>query len=82
MSVSKKTSKKIRNYETEEDVERPTHKKIYISSEERKQIIEQLRLAPKKDVNFQKIIAELMLTLKRYIFLQERQKIIDKLRQV
>ena len=52
MSVSKKTSKKIRNYETEEDVERPTHKKIYISSEERKQIIEQLRLAPKKDVNF------------------------------
>ena len=52
MSVSKKTSKKIRNYETKEDVERPTHKKRYISSEERKQIIEQLRLAPKKDKNF------------------------------
>ena len=52
ISVSKKTSKKIRNDETEEDVERPTRKKRYKCPEERKQTIEQLRLAPKKDAYF------------------------------
>ena len=35
------------NDETEEDVEIATRKKRYISLEERKQIIEELRLAPK-----------------------------------
>ena len=39
-SVSKKFSKALQNNETEEDVERATHKKRYISPEERKQIIE------------------------------------------
>ena len=50
-SVSKKKStKKLPNDETKEDVEIATPKKRYISSEERKQIIEELRLIPKKDV--------------------------------
>ena len=48
-SVSKKFSKALQNNETEEDVERATHKKRYISPEERKQIIEELRLVPKND---------------------------------
>ena len=45
--MSKKYAKELPNNETEEDVERPTHKKRYISPEERKQIIEELRLVPK-----------------------------------
>ena len=49
-SVSKKYAKELPNNETEEDVERPTHKKRYISPEEGKQIIEELRLVPKKGV--------------------------------
>ena len=44
--------KKLSNNETEEDVERATPKKRYISPEERKQIIDELRLVPKKDVYF------------------------------
>ena len=51
-SVSKKFSKALQNNETEEDVERATPKKRYISPEERQQIIDELRLASKKDVNF------------------------------
>ena len=51
-SVSKKSAKYLQNNETEEDVERATHKKKYISPEERQQIIDELRLVPKKDVNF------------------------------
>ena len=53
-SVSKKKSTKElhNNDETEEDVEITTHKKRYISPEERQQIIEELRLVPKKDVYF------------------------------
>ena len=47
-SVSKKPSKELHNNETE-DVEIATHKKRYISPEERKQIIEELRLVPKND---------------------------------
>ena len=35
-----------------EDVELTTYKKRYISPEERKQIIDELRLVPKKDVYF------------------------------
>ena len=48
-SVSKKKpTKEIPNDETkEEDVEIATSKKRYISPEERKQIIEELRLVPK-----------------------------------
>ena len=53
-SVSKKKSttelhlKELHNNdETEKDVEIATPKKRYISPEERKQIIEELRLAPK-----------------------------------
>ena len=48
-SVSKKKSTKELhiNDETEEDVDIATPKKRYISPEERKQIIEELRLVPK-----------------------------------
>ena len=65
-SVSKKKSTKElhNNDETKEDVEIATHKKKYISPEERQQIIDELRLVPKKDVYFLEIIDELMLTLK------------------
>ena len=53
-SVSKKKSaKELPNDETEEeDVEIATPKKRYISPEERQQIIDELRLVPKKDVYF------------------------------
>ena len=43
-SVSKKSNKKLPKDETEEDVEITTHKKRYISPEERQQIIDELRL--------------------------------------
>ena len=46
----KKSAKALQNNETEEDVEIATPKKRYISPEERKQIIEELRLVPKKYV--------------------------------
>ena len=52
-SVSKKKStKELPNEETEEDVEIATHKKRYISPEERQQIISELTLVPKKDAYF------------------------------
>ena len=51
-SISKKSTKELPNDETEVDVERATPKKRYISPEERKQSIEELRLVPKKDVYF------------------------------
>ena len=53
-SVSKKKSaEELPNDETEEeDVERTTYKKRYISPEEIKQIINKLRLVPKKGVYF------------------------------
>ena len=44
-SVSKKSSKKLPTID--EDVELPTHKKKYISPEERQQIIDELGLVPK-----------------------------------
>ena len=47
----KKSAKELHK-ETEEDVERATPKKRYISPEERHQIIDELRLVPKRDVNF------------------------------
>ena len=51
-SVSKKSTKELPNDETEVDVERATPKKRYISPEERQQIIDELRLVPKKDAYF------------------------------
>ena len=49
--VSKKSTKDLQKNETEEeDVKRATHKKRYISPEERQQIIDELRLVPKKYV--------------------------------
>ena len=53
-SVSKKKSKKEldNNDDETEDVEIVTPKKRYISPEEVKQIIEELRLVPKKDIYF------------------------------
>ena len=50
ISVSKKPAKELANDETEEDLERATIKKRYTSPEERQQIIDELRLAPKKYV--------------------------------
>ena len=53
LSVSKKPAKESPNDETEkEDAETTTHKKRYISPEERQQIIDELRLGPKKDAYF------------------------------
>ena len=51
-SVSKKPAKELHNNnnEAKEDVEITTPKKRYISPEERQQIIEELRLLPKKYV--------------------------------
>ena len=49
-NVSKKSAKELPNDETEEDFERTTHKKRYISPEERRQIIDELRLVPKNYV--------------------------------
>ena len=49
ISVSeKKFTKKLHNNDEteEEDVERPIHKKRYISPEERQQVINELRLVP------------------------------------
>ena len=44
-SISKKPVKELpNNDETEEDIEMTTHKKRYISPEERQQIIDELRL--------------------------------------
>ena len=51
--VSKKRStKELPNDVTEVDAERATPKKRYIYSEERQQIIEELRFVPKEDVYF------------------------------
>ena len=49
-SVSKKFTKELPNDETEVDAERATPRKRYISPEERQQIIDELRLVPKKYV--------------------------------
>ena len=49
----KKPAKELLNDGTkEEDAEITTHRKRYISPEERQKIIEELRLVPKKDVYF------------------------------
>ena len=52
-SVSKKKStKELPNDKTEEDTEITTHKKRYISPEERQKLIDELRLVPKKYAYF------------------------------
>ena len=53
-SVSKKKSTKELhdNDKTEEDTEITTHKERCISPEERQQIVDELRLVPKKDEYF------------------------------
>ena len=51
-SVSKKSTKELPNDEAEVDFERASPKKKYISPEERQQIIDELRLVPKKDAYF------------------------------
>ena len=51
------TSKKPNNNDNNnEDVELTTHKKRYISLEERQQIINELRLIPKRVVHFKKLL--------------------------
>ena len=62
-SVSKKKSTKElhNNDETEEDAEITTHKKRYISPEERQQIIDELRLLPKKYV-------QIRVNIKKYTY--------------
>ena len=51
-SVSKNYDSNNNNNNNNEDVELTTHKKRYISPEERQQIINELRLVPKKDEYF------------------------------
>ena len=61
-SVSKKKpaielhSKELPNSNNNEDVEITSHKKRYISSKERQQIIDELRLVPEKDAYFYKLL--------------------------
>ena len=51
--LKKKSTKELHNNdETEEDAKITTHKERYISPEERQQIIDELRLVPKKDAYF------------------------------
>ena len=50
-SISKKPSNNNNN-NNDDDVELTTHKKRYISPKERQQIINELRLIPKKDEYF------------------------------
>ena len=45
--IKKYTKELHNNDETEEDVEITSHKKRYVSPEERQQIIDELRLVPK-----------------------------------
>ena len=55
-SVSKKPSNNIINDNDDDGVELTTHKKRYISPEERQQIINELRLIPKKYEYFLKLL--------------------------
>ena len=50
----KKSTKEVPNDKIEEDTEITTHKERYISPEEKQQIIDELRLVPKKDAYFLK----------------------------
>ena len=46
--LKKKSAKELPNDETEEDAQKVTHKKRYIYPEEMQQIIDELRLVPKR----------------------------------
>ena len=52
----KKPAKELPSDETKQDVEITNHNKKYISPNERQQIIDELRLVPKKDVYFKKLL--------------------------
>ena len=77
-SVLKKPNNNNNN--NNEDAEITAHKKRNISPEERQQIINKLRLIPKKRCVFLKIIDELMVILKKIHTSQRRYQIIDKLK--
>ena len=79
-SVSKKSPTELRFKELQIDgMEAP--KRRYLSPEERQQIIDELRLVPKKECIFLETIDELRLALKeRYISLEKTQQIINELR--
>ena len=57
-SVSKKPSNNNNNINSNsnEDVEITPHKKRYISPEERQQVMNELRLVPKRDAFFKKLL--------------------------
>ena len=57
-SVLKKSTKELHNNDEtkQEDVEIATPKRRYVCPEERQQIIDELRLVPKEDVYFQKLL--------------------------
>ena len=55
-SNNNKNNNNNNNNNNNEDVEITAHKKRYISPEERQQIIDELRLVPKKDAYFQKLL--------------------------
>ena len=55
-SVSKKKFNNNNNNNNNEEVELTTHKKRYRSAEESQQIINELRLVPKKDTYFEKLL--------------------------
>ena len=55
-SNNNKNNNNNNNNNNNEDVEITAHKKRYISPEERQQIIDELRLVPKKDAHFQKLL--------------------------
>ena len=52
VSVLKKSNNNNNNNNHNEDVEITANKKKYVSPEERQQIINELRLVPKKDEHF------------------------------
>ena len=55
--LKKKSTKELPdNDETEEVVEITIHEKRYVSPEERQQIIDEIRLVPKKDAYFWKLL--------------------------
>ena len=57
-SVSKKKSTKELHSNDETDSEITAHKKRYKSPEKRQQIIDELRLVPKKDEYFYKLLID------------------------
>ena len=68
--------KRNNNDNYNEDVEMTAHKNIYIYLQRKdRKIINELRLVPKKDVYFLRIIDELMLILKKIIYKIKRKYI-------